>query len=184
MSLETPAKGRLLIAEPFLGDPGFERTVILLTDYNNDGAVGFVLNRPLDLRMEQVLDSFPKYETPIFFGGPVQQNNLYYLHKRGDLITESVEVLPGLFWGGRISAVKEMLRVGLMTADDIRFFLGYSGWSKDQLLGEIKERSWLVVKPKLDLLKSDARSLWKNLLLDIGGDYRLWANSPSDPILN
>lgn len=167
-----------------MGDPGFERTVVLLTDYNTDGAVGFVLNRPLKLHMEQVLDSFPDYEPPIYFGGPVQQNNLYYLHKRGDLITESVEVLPGLFWGGRISAVKEMLRTGLMTADDIRFFLGYSGWGKDQLLGEIKERSWLVVTPKLDLLKSDAKSLWKNLLLDMGGDYRLWANSPSDPILN
>ena len=182
--LETPDKGRLLIAEPFLSDPGFDRSVVLLTDYTFDGAVGFVLNRPMDLHMEQVLDDFPPYEPQIYFGGPVQQNNLYYLHRRGDLIIDSQEVLPGLFWGGKISAVKEMLRSGLMPQDEIRFFLGYSGWGKAQLSNEIKERSWLVIKPNVDVLATDAKSLWKNLILDMGGDYRLWANAPSDPILN
>ncbi len=117
--LETPAKGRLLIAEPFLGDPGFERSVVLLTDYTTDGAVGFVLNRPMDLRMEQVLDNFPEYKPQIYFGGPVQQNNLYYLHRRGDLIVDSQEVLPGLFWGGKINAVKEMLGHSNLSATQI-----------------------------------------------------------------
>jgi putative transcriptional regulator len=184
VQIEKPAKGCLLIAEPFLGDPSFERTVIVLTDHHEDGSVGFVLNRPLDLRMEQVLDGFPKFEEQLFYGGPVQQNNLYYLHNRGDLIPESVEIMPNLFWGGKLSAVKEMLQTGIMNESDIRFYLGYSGWGKGQLEGEITENSWLIVKTQKDLLAGSTRTLWKELMLDIGGDYRLWANSPSDPILN
>ena len=184
LPIENPDKGKLLIAEPFLGDPSFERTVILLTDFNTDGAVGFVLNRPLDLRMEQVLVDFPAFKPNLFYGGPVQQNNLYYLHNQGELIPDSVEVLPGLFWGGKISAVKEMLKPGIMGEKDIRFFLGYSGWGKEQLANEIKENSWMVVTPSINLLNTDTKTLWKDLLFDLGGDYRLWANSPSDPILN
>ncbi len=184
LQIENLSKGCLLIAEPFLGDPSFERTVVLLTDHNDDGSVGFVLNRPLDLRMEQVLDGFPEFEEQLFYGGPVQQNNLYYLHNKGELIPESVEINPGLYWGGKLSAVKEMLNSGIMTESDIRFFLGYSGWGKDQLKGEITESSWLVVKSSINLLTGSTKTLWKDLLMDIGGDYRLWANSPSDPILN
>lgn len=184
LPIEKPAKGLLLIAEPFLGDPTFERSVIILTEHNEDGSVGFVLNRALDLKMEQVLDQFPVYNPPLFHGGPVQQNNLYYLHNKGELIPESVEITPNLFWGGKLSAVKEMISTGLMTESDIKFFLGYSGWGKDQLLGEINENSWMVVRPKINLLATDHKTLWKELLIDLGGDYLLWANSPSDPILN
>lgn len=179
-----PRKGRLLIAEPFLGDPSFERTVILLTDHNTDGSVGFVLNRPLDLRMAQVLDAFPQYDTNLFYGGPVQQNNLYFLHNKGALIPESEMVSEGLFWGGNISAVKEHLQTGIMQQSDIKFFLGYSGWGKDQLANEIKENAWLVMQPTANLLQTNVKTLWKDLLFDLGGDYRLWANAPSDPILN
>ena len=142
MSKYNPKKGQYLIAEPFLGDPSFERSVVLLTDHHEDGSVGFVLNRPLDLRMEQVLDEFPPFSQPLYYGGPVQQNNLYYLHTKGDLINDSVEISPGLFWSGSITGVKEMLKSGLMVEDDIKFFLGYSGWGKDQLEGELKENSW------------------------------------------
>ncbi len=182
--LENPATGLLLIAEPFLGDPGFERSVILLTDHNADGSVGFILNRPLDLRIEQVMDSFPVYKPDLFYGGPVQQNNLYYLHNKGALVPDSIEVYPGMFWGGKISAVKELLANGLMEEGDIKLFLGYSGWGKDQLMGEIHEKSWMVVAPTIDILATDPKTLWKELLLGLGGDYRLWANAPSDPILN
>lgn len=177
-------KGRLLIAEPFLGDPSFERTVILVTDHSDDGSVGFVLNRPLDLRMEQVLDAFPAYNAQLYYGGPVQQNNLYFLHNKGQLVPESEEIAPGLFWGGKIAAVKEMLQTGMMEQSDIRFFLGYSGWGKDQLDNEIKEHAWVVVRPSINVLQTNSKTLWKDLLLDLGGDYRLWANAPSDPILN
>jgi len=182
--MEKPDRGLLLIAEPFLGDPHFERSVILLTDHNEDGTVGFVLNKPMDLRIEQVMDSFPSYKPDLFYGGPVQQNNLYYLHNKGELIPDSTEIYPGMFWGGKISAVKEMLSTGLMREGDIKFFLGYSGWGKDQLLGEIESQSWMVVKPSIDLISTNPKTMWKELLISLGGDYLLWANAPIDPILN
>lgn len=182
--IEKPAKGKLLVAEPFLGDASFERTVILLIDYNDDGAVGLVLNRPLDLRMEQLLADFPEYNAQVLYGGPVQQNNLYYLHNKGSLVPESEEILPGLFWGGKISVVRELLDSGAMLPADIKFFLGYSGWGKVQLSDELTEKSWLIVEPEIDILGINSRTLWKDLLLDLGGDYMLWANAPRDPILN
>lgn len=184
MSKPKPKKGQYLIAEPFLGDPSFERSVILITNHDDDGTVGFVLNRPLDLRMEQVLDAFPDYSRPLYYGGPVQQNNLYYLHNKGDLITNSVQISKDLYWNGSISAVKEMLSSGLMKEDDIKFFLGYSGWGKNQLDSEFKENSWRLVRSEVNPITSDPATLWKQMLLDLGGDYKLWANSPSDPILN
>lgn len=184
LTLEKPAKGSLLIAEPFLGDPNFERTVILITDHNAQGTVGFILNRPTDLHMEQLLENFPEYAPKVFYGGPVHHNNLYYLHNKGSLIPNSEEVLPGLFWGGKISAVKEMLSNGLMTQEDIRFYLGYSGWGKAQLDAEILEKSWLVLNSKIDVLHANSKNLWKELLIEMGGDYPLWANAPRDPMLN
>lgn len=179
-----PEKGKILLAEPFLGDASFERTVVLVTSHDDDGTVGFVLNRALDLQLNQVLDDFPAYQPSLHYGGPVQQNNLFYVHKKGELIPGSEEILPGLFWGGQVGAVKEMLKNGLMTEADIRFFLGYSGWGKGQLMSEIHEKSWVVLQPKIDLLRANFNSLWKDLLSDLGGNYRLWANAPSDPILN
>lgn len=184
LPLEKPEKGLLLIAEPFLGDPSFDRSVILLTEHNEEGSVGFVLNRPLDLRIEQVMDAFPAYKPVLYYGGPVQQNNMYYLHNKGELIPDSTEIYPGLFWGGKIAAVKEMLASGLMNETEIKFFLGYSGWGKGQLEDEMSEKSWLVTEPTLDILAANPKTLWKDSLLNMGGDYQLWANSPSDPILN
>ncbi len=184
LSMKKPAKGTILIAEPFLGDPSFDRSVILLTEHHDDGSVGFVLNRPLDLKIRQVLDGFADYNEPIFYGGPVQQNNLFYLHNQGELIPESVEVYPGIYWGGKISAVKELIESELIDESEIKFFLGYSGWGKNQLDDEIKDKSWMVVKPKFDLFQSDPKTLWKDLLISLGGDYLLWANAPIDPILN
>ena len=184
LTIEKPAKGRLLIAEPFLGDPNFERTVILITDHDDNGTVGFVLNKPTELHIEQLLENFPEYDKNVFYGGPVQHNNLFYLHTKGDLIPGSEEILPGVFWGGKLGAVKEMLTNGLLSTDDIKFFLGYSGWGKTQLKAEIEEKSWLVVKTNIDVLHFDAKTLWKELIMEMGGDYVLWANAPSDPMLN
>lgn len=184
LPMEKPKKGMLLIAEPFLGDASFERSVVLITDHNADGTVGFVLNRPLDLRIEQVLDSFPSYNPELYYGGPVQKNNLYYLHSKGALIPDSVEVFPGMYWGGKINAIKELLATGLLKEDEIKFFLGYSGWGKDQLLVELHEKSWILAEPTLNLLSTDPKTLWKELILGLGGDYLLWANAPIDPILN
>ena len=185
LKLDKPSKGKLLVAEPFLGDPSFERSVVLLTEHNNDGSVGFILNQPLDLSLDKLFEDFPSFEANVNYGGPVQKDSLYYIHNKGELIADSLKLSDDLYWGGNINAIKEMISANLITEKDIMFFLGYSGWGKTQLLDEIEENSWLIIEnTAIDIIKKNHGDSWRSILSQLDGDYRLWANSPSDPILN
>lgn len=184
--IDKPQTGSLLAAEPFLEDPNFERSIILLTDHKDDeGSIGFVINKPLDINLDDIVIGFPSLDTNVFHGGPVQQDNLYFIHNKGDLIPGSQPIKDNLYWGGDLEPLKEMIKCKLITPDDIRFFLGYSGWGNGQLSAEIDEKSWLVLDYKnINVFKNKPVDLWKNLLLELGGTYSLWANSPTDPSLN
>ncbi|WP_196888789.1 YqgE/AlgH family protein [Aureivirga sp. CE67] len=186
MILKNPIKGNLLVAEPsILNDSSFNRTVILLTEHNqNEGSVGFILNKPTKYTLHDLIPSV-KSSFKIYHGGPVEQENLYFIHKVPDLIPNSIEVADGIFWGGDFKIVNTLLNEDKLSEDDIRFFLGYSGWGSSQLLEEIKIDSWLVVENKYkNILKIDDSNIWKNQLLKMGGDYAIWANAPSNPNLN
>lgn len=178
--------GSLLAAEPFLGDPNFERSVILLTEYNeSEGSIGFVVNKPLDLDLDDIVIGFPSLQSTVYHGGPVQQDNLFFIHRKGDLLPGSQHISGDLYWGGDLEPLKEMIECKLITPNDIRFFLGYSGWGNGQLESEIEEKSWVVMeKNSLDIFDNQPSEMWKKVLLQLGGTYSLWANSPSDPTLN
>ncbi len=184
--IEKPEKGSLLVAEPFLDDPNFRRSIILLTEHNKDGSVGFVINKPLELKLDEIIVDFPSFDTLVYHGGPVQEDNLYFIHNKGDLLPGSERINDKLYWGGDLESLKGLIRCNnLITSDDIRFFLGYSGWSIGQLLNEISENSWMVLKnATVNILKDEPREMWKKTLMKMGGKYSLWANSPSDPSLN
>lgn len=183
--MEKPIAGCYLIAEPLLGDPNFDRSVILLTDYGNQGTVGYVLNRPLDVKISGLIEGFPEFDATIFNGGPVEQNNLYFIHNRPDLFEDTVKVTPSLFWGGDFERLKEVIELGLISNDEIRFFLGYSGWGDGQLEAELAEKSWRVVPSEtVDVFTTNVEDMWKEVIINLGGEYQLWANSPSDPLLN
>ena len=105
----TIKKGKLLIAEPsIIGDISFNRSIILLADHNNEGSIGFILNKPLDYCLG---DLIPEIESnlPIYNGGPVQQDNLYFIHKVAELIPESIEISEGLFWSGNFEHVSKLV---------------------------------------------------------------------------
>lgn len=183
--LNAPQKGSLLVAEPFLGDTNFDRSVILLTEHNEDGSVGFVINKPLQLALDDIVIGFPSLECIIYHGGPVQQDNLYFLHNKGNLIPGSDAIGNELYWGGELEPLKEMIKLGLITSSDIRFFLGYSGWGAGQLDAELQQKSWLVLDSNvIDPFNDEADEMWKKILMEVGGNYPLWANSPIDPNLN
>lgn len=169
-----------------LGDPNFDRTVVLLADHNEEGTVGFVLNRPIeDLEFDELVIDFPSFEAPIYEGGPVQGDNLFFLHRKGDIIPGSEEILPGVFWGGELEVLKEMMSIGLVTDKDIRFFLGYSGWSAGQLEGELEQEAWLVAESDQGLIFQDqVEEIWPSIMKGLGGDYALWHTLPADPSLN
>ncbi len=183
--LPPPQKGSLLVAEPLLGDPNFDRSVILLTEHNENGSVGFVLNKPLDYRLEDLVIGFPPLETTVHHGGPVQEDSLFFVHSKGDELAGSEPIAAGLWWGGELEALKTMINLGTISSNDIRFFLGYSGWSPGQLEAEMRQKSWLV-RPAtgLDILQDRPAEMYRDILMGAGGKYPLWANTPADPSLN
>ncbi len=185
MKALTPKKGRLLIAEPsILNDDSFNRSIILLTEHNEKNSVGFILNRPLDITIRDIIPDIDS-GLHVFQGGPVEQDNLYFVHRVPDLIPNSLEVSKGVFWGGNFDSLKQLLLNDQLNSDDIRFFLGYSGWGSYQLNEELKSNSWFVSENDFsNIFKVDNESLWKNKLLQKGGKYKIWANAPSDILLN
>lgn len=185
MKALTPKKGRLLIAEPaILNDNSFKRTIILLTEHNNKSTVGFILNRPLNYTVKDLVPEIDCNFT-IYQGGPVEQNNLYFVHTIPNIIVNSIEVANGIYWGGNFESLKISLQNNTIKHDEIRFFLGYSGWGSGQLDKELKSNSWFVSKNDFaNVFSTNNETIWKNKLLQKGGKYKLWANAPSDIKLN
>ncbi|WP_460218522.1 YqgE/AlgH family protein [Psychroserpens sp. MEBiC05023] len=186
MIISKPKKGHLLIAEPsIIGDLSFNRSVILLADYNDQGSIGFILNKPLEYTLN---DLIPETDASfkVYNGGPVEQDNLYFIHQVPDLIPDSIEISHGVFWGGNFDIVLELLKDGKLSTSDIRFFLGYSGWDAKQLDNELESQAWIVSENvyKNELINKCCDSFWKEKMLELGGDYSLWSNAPENPSYN
>ena len=141
-----PTKGRLLVSVPFMNDFYFGRSVVLLTEHNEDGSVGFILNKPLETKIGNAITDFPDFKGNIYMGGPVEKSSLFYIHTLGNLVKDSIEVFKGLYWGGNFNTIKKLIETGIMNEDDIRFFVGYSGWGKNQLERELVEKSWGCIR--------------------------------------
>ena len=182
--------GTLLISQPFLGDPNFERSVVLLCRDNDDeGSFGLVLNRITNLTLGDVLDlplgdASPAAPLPLYLGGPVEPNTLHYLHRRED-VPGAHHLGQGVCWGGDFDVLLGLLRTGEVPADEVRLFAGYSGWSAGQLAGELREQVWIkhgASAGKVFTLTTDA--FWQEILREKGGRYRQLSNYPIDPRLN
>ncbi len=179
-----PKKGRVLLAEPLMRDPFFKRSVVLLTEYEENGAFGFILNKPTDIKLDEVLSDFPEFDTTIYLGGPVENDKLFYVHNQGEYIEGSVKIKNNLYWAGNFEQLKEMIENQQIFPNEIKFFLGYSGWGKHQLDEEIKRESWLVDDiDEEDVILSD-KSLWYNILQRKGGKYKMLSNFPENPSWN
>jgi len=181
-----PNKGKLLIAEPTLtGDVSFNRSVVLLAEHNEEGSIGFILNKPLDYTIEELITEI-QMPFQVYNGGPVEQDNLYFIHKVPHLIEDSIEISNGIFWGGNFEKTITLINQNIITPNDIRFFLGYSGWASLQLDEELSSKSWVVVpnEYKSDIICKPANAFWKEKMIELGGDYLLWSNAPENPALN
>mgnify|MGYP001217473955 CR=1 FL=1 len=180
-----PEVGRILVSEPFLLDSYFKRSVILLGEHGTEGSVGFILNKPTDLTLNDALEDFPPFEMPLYFGGPVQTDTIHFLHTMGDKLEGSKLILPGIYWGGSLEMLKLLIDTNQINKDEIRFFAGYSGWEPSQLDAELKGRTWLVSKCKKDFaFSTQPEELWGQVLRNMGSQYAILANFPEDPSLN
>jgi len=182
--------GTLLISQPFLGDPNFERSVIILCrDHPEEGSFGLVLNRQTNITLGDVLELplgelSPAAPLPLYLGGPVQPDTLHYLHRRAD-VPGTTDLGQGVYWGGDFEVVLGLLLSGELGANDIRLFVGYSGWSEGQLAGEMNQQVWIAHPAsagKVFTLTTDA--FWRDILREKGGRFRMLSNYPIDPRLN
>jgi putative transcriptional regulator len=179
-----PKKGRLLISEPFIEDDYFKRSVILLCEHDEEGSFGFVLNNFLDQSLFELTKEGNSYTGKISIGGPVQTNNLFYIHTLGNKIENAREIVKGLFIGGDFDELKKLIESGDANESNVRFFLGYSGWSENQLNEEMKRKSWFVAKASFESIMHTADDLWQETLKKMGGKFSMISNFPENPALN
>ncbi len=181
-----PKNGDLLISEPFLPDPNFERTVILICEHNDEGSFGFVLNKPSLMKFDDVLDDVSNFGETLYVGGPVQQDTMHFIHRVGTLIDGAVEINDGLYWGGSFECLKILIENKKIDPKDFKFFLGYSGWGSGQLSDELKANSW-IISPQAtadQIFDYNPEMLWRDVLREMGGQFKMFSNYPNDPRLN
>lgn len=186
MISEKLQKGQLLIAEPTnISNLSFNRSVILLTDYSKEGSVGFIINKPSNHTINDLIpDVMANFK--IYFGGPVEQDNLYFIHNVPDLIDDSVEISNGIYWGGDFALTKNLINTGEITKDNIRFFLGYTCWIPNQLEKEMELNLWIISDNLYEnkIIGKSCLDFWKEKILELGDDYIIWSNTPENPLLN
>lgn len=176
--------GMLLIAEPFMLDENFHRSVILICEHTETGTTGFVLNQLFNQSINKVLQDFPESKAMVHIGGPVGHDSLYFLHNVGDLIDNALEVCKGVYWGGDFAKLKFLMETGVVKDENVRFFIGYSGWTPGQLAEELDQSDWLTDEMDANyLFKTKPYVLWQSVLHNKGENYSVIAQLPN-PSLN
>jgi putative transcriptional regulator len=180
-----PAQGTILISEPFLKDYYFRRSVVLLAEHDDSGSFGLIINKPIELKLNEIIKDFPAFDAQVYIGGPVKTDSLFVLHTLGNKIEGSSKIIPGLYWGGDIDMIKSLIENKKISNEEIHFYIGYCGWEAKQLDRELEENSWVVSKAKnRQLLFDHPENMWKNILKSMGQEYASWVNYPLDPMMN
>ncbi|HEX5625885.1 MAG TPA: YqgE/AlgH family protein [Saprospiraceae bacterium] len=180
------ATGKVLISEPFMLDAHFKRTVVLLADYHNEeGTVGFILNRKTLLKLSDVTSDFGDFDADVHYGGPVDQDSMYFIHNVGDLLDDSIQISRGVYWSGNYEKLKVLIQCQLIGAQNIRFYIGYSGWSSGQLEQEMTEQSWIIsdMDPNF-IFRSNPEHLWKDILDHKGYHFSALGQLEGDELMN
>ena len=180
-----PHTGSLLISEPFMLDPNFKRSVVLLAEHNDEGTVGYVLNQKSDYLLRDLIPDCWDALFPIYVGGPVGNDTLHFLHRCYDRMNTGTEIANGIYWGGSFETLKLLINNYQIEDNEIRFFVGYSGWSPEQLDKEQQQNSWLVTnKYNPELLFSEEENLWRDIVVGLGPKYAHIASFPENPLWN
>ncbi|PZX56967.1 putative transcriptional regulator [Algoriphagus ratkowskyi] len=184
--LHNPKAGDLLISEPFLQDENFVRSVVLLCEHSDEGSFGLIINKPSILKLGELVEALDFLDSELFVGGPVEQNTLHFIYVGDKVLDGSLSLGEKVWWGGDYDSLIEKLKLGLLDPDSVRFFIGYSGWGSEQLEDELSDETWIICSEKLDeqTFSFTPEELWKSLLKNMGGEFKVIANYPLDPRLN
>jgi putative transcriptional regulator len=186
MARKSVKQGKLLLAEPFMMDPNFKRSVILVCDHSKEqGSIGFILNKPLKMNIDELVGEFPEFDSEVHYGGPVSTDTIHYVHNVGELLEDSVSVGRGIYWGGNFEKLKFLIESKLIKPQNVKFFVGYSGWTMGQLKEELKTGSWVMADMDPNyIFKTKARKLWQDIMVNKGDIYSVIAQMPEGPNLN
>ncbi len=181
-----PKTGRLLISEPFMADPNFKRSVVLLTEHSDEGSVGYILNQPGNLLLKDVIQDLWQADHLIYFGGPVAADTLHFIHRCYDQMQSGEPIGDDLYWGGNFETLKILINANAVNENDVKFFMGYSGWDSGQLSREIEQNAWMVSDiPDLNtIFSNDDEKLWRDVIVNLGPKFAHISNFPADPSLN
>ncbi len=158
----------------------------MLTEYAESGAMGFILNHQSDYLLGDVLPDTSYSEIPVYVGGPVAANTLHFIHCVPDKIEGGIEICDGIFWGGDFETIKQLISNYQLNETEIKFFMGYSGWTPSQLDEELKENSWIVAEKcsAATIFNVSEQNMWKEVVISLGNKYAHIANFPENPQLN
>ena len=178
-------KGQLLIAEPFMKDENFQRSVVLLCQQDDDGSIGILVNKEIEHDISFFLEDFSGLNIPIFDGGPVGKDHVHFLHQHPELISGGEHIIDNIYWGGDYEAAVRHIKNHSINQTGIRFYLGYSGWGKNQLRKEMKHKSWMCTEANSKLVfQTDPTLIWKNAVKKLGDEFLPMINYPLDPSFN
>ena len=176
--------GNILVAEPFSNDEYFKRSVVLLTHNNEEGAFGFILNKHVEIPFKDIIGEDLNFDTNIAIGGPVSIDRIDFLHTLGNKIPNSKKIIDNIYWGGNFNVLIELIKANLVKKNDVRIFIGYSGWGKGQLNSEIKNNYWIVANSDSKTIMQTDQNYWQSTLKRLGSNYKAWLNLPEDPSFN
>ena len=176
-------QGDLLVAEPFMQDPNFKRTVTLICEHNTEGTIGLVLNRPSIFKINEMIPNFPTFQGFVNYGGPLGMDRLNYIHCYGDILEGSFPIKDELCWNGNFEQLKQLIKDKQILPQNIQFFAGYAGWEAGQLNEEMQDKSWIVSKDYPEIFKM-SEYMWQEVLVKMGGKNKLLSTFPENPQLN
>ncbi len=183
-------KGRILISDPFLNDNYFSNAVILICELNEKGAFGLILNHYIDESLSDFMNHFDDHNSNKFkisLGGPVDTDSIYYIHNRPDLIEGSIKIVEDIYLGNgkNFNDLSTLIRDGKITKNELKFFLGYSGWTAGQLQSELSKNSWFVGNLSTKtIMNYQHEDIWKKTMEKMSEKHRVISNFPQNPLLN
>lgn len=175
----------LLIADPFLKEEPFRRSVIYLCEHNEEGSFGLVLNKKFDFSLSELIVGVERNNLDVYVGGPVGTDTLHFLHQYPQYIPGSKQMSEKIFWGGNFEKAIELINHQAIDVQKIKFFIGYSGWSPKQLDNELNEKSWIVAPSNAEVIFNyHEDAIWEKSIDLLDQNFQPLKNYPLDPQLN
>jgi putative transcriptional regulator len=176
-------EGCVLLSDPFTQDPYFSRSAILLCRHNKKETFGFVLTNYIEIDLHKLDENMPEIITKISFGGPVEKDNLFYIHTFGKEIEGAEKIMDTLYFGGDYEMLFELIKAEPKRINEVRFFIGYAGWDFDQLNNEMKDHSWIAVTniSEKEILSTSSDHFWKDCMTKQGSKFEMISNFPLNP---